>query len=43
MTLKIFEKSWLAIVAALLFIAVLFALSRQAPAGPLVTTYESPT
>lgn len=30
-------------VAVLLFVVGMFALSRQAPAGAVVTVYESPT
>ncbi len=50
MTIKRFWKSWPVVSIALfgvilvaLAILVTLALSQQAPAGPKVTVYESPT
>ncbi len=44
MTVKRLGKSWPAVSIALFgVILVALALSQQAPAGPNVTVYESPT
>ncbi len=44
MTIKRFWKSWPVVSIALFgVILVALALSQQAPAGPNVTVYESPT
>jgi hypothetical protein len=48
MTVTRSKKTWLTnvgvpIVAVFLFGLAFFALSRQAPAGPVLTVYESPT